>query len=66
MLHFQIAYRNASLSATRPWARALAQISLCLLAAMLFVVPLFFESEVRWFPVRTVQTFNETHKIEVS
>ena len=59
-----IAYRNTSLSAC-PWRTAFCHAMACASAAALFVIPLVFESEVRWQQMRTISNFNETHALEV-
>lgn len=59
-----IAYRNRSLSG-RTWRRALAQMALSLAVSAVFVLPLFFESEVRSSRVPTVVNYNGTYHVQV-
>ena len=58
--------RNASISGRSGFRTVLGHTALSILVSLVFVIPVFFESEVRQTKTRSILNYNSTHKMEVS
>lgn len=60
-----VEYRNAVVG-TSLWRKAVVQTVASFTASLVFIIPLFFESEIKDVEFRAVQKYNETHSFDVS